>query len=184
MRREYDIFEVADGRPKWRGHVVGTLRAGAELKELGRKTRNECFVAQFPSREIVARVNLGSLAGRKHAVFQITYDYTQAIARVHLLRLHGCDVGFAIGNEAAKIILGGRERWDLFTVGYAAPKETVRDMVEWLKSHNPGVPILELAPPFPPRFSVANRGANANSIATWISTVAGALSASRERASH
>lgn len=178
MRREYDLFEISNGRPTWRSHVIGTLQAGAQLQELGRKTRNECFVAQFPSREVVARVNLGSPASRKPAVFQITYDCTQAIERVQILRLQGCEVAFAIGNEAAKAILGRQQRWDLFTVGYAAPRETIRDMIEWLKARYPGVPILELTSPRNPRFPLENR-TNANGLAPWIFAVANALSAAR-----
>jgi hypothetical protein len=183
VRREYDLFEIANGRPRWRDHVVGTLQAGAKLQELGSKTRNECFVAKFPSREIVARVNVGSLGSRKPAVFEITYDYTQAIARVQLLRLQGCEVAFAIGNEAAKAILARPDHWDLFAVGYAAPRETVRDMVEWLKAHYAGVPILELTSPRAPRFPTVNRAAStAGGLAPWISAVAEALSYGRVQA--
>lgn len=179
MRREYDLFEIANGRPKWRSRVVGTVEAGVKLQELGRKTRNECFVAQFPSREVVARVNLGSSSGRKPGVFQVTYDYTQAIERVQALRLYGCHVAFAIGNEAAKAILRKPQCWDLFAVGYAAPGETVRDMIEWLKAHYPGVPILELTSPRHERIPFISRGANAKNLVPWISAVANALSSAR-----
>jgi hypothetical protein len=179
VRREYDLFEITDGRPRWRSHVIGTLQAGAKLQELGRKTRHECFVALFPSHEVVARVNLGSSASRKPSVFQITYDYTQAIARVQLLRLHGCDVAFAIGNEAAKIILGRLRPWDLCTVGYAAPHDTVRDMVEWLKANYPGVPILELTSPRATQLPVVNHSPHLNSLPPWLSAVANALSTAR-----
>jgi hypothetical protein len=89
-------------------------------------------------------------------------------------------VAFAIGNEAAKAILAKPGHWDLFAVGYAAPRETVREMVEWLKARYPGVTILELTSPRAPRLPTVNRAAStAGGLAPWISAVAEALSAGR-----
>lgn len=176
MRREYDLLEIANGRVRWRAHVIGTLQARAKLQELSRTTHNECIVAKFPTREVVARIKLGSPLSRRPAVFEISYDYTQAIARVQLVRLHGCEVSFAIGNEAAKAILGRPQHWDLFTVGYAAPRETIRRMIEWLKAHYPGVPILEVGSPCAVGSFSANSSPNPDGSAPWIAAVAKALS--------
>lgn len=146
MQREYDLFELLNGELKWRGRTVGLLQARAKLHELSHKTRNECFAMHLPTKEIVARVNERSPKMRPLSVFEITYDPAQAIPRANLLRLQGCDVAFAIGNEAAKVVLGTRPRWDLFVIGTAAPQETVNEMMAWLKSRYPGIPILSLTP--------------------------------------
>jgi hypothetical protein len=145
VQREYDLFELLNGALKWRGSAVGLPEARAKLYELSHKTSNECFAMYLPTEEIVARVNVRAPDARRPAVFQISYDPTRAISRTKLLRLHGCDVTFVIGNEAAKAILSTPQHWDLFMVGSSAPQETVTEMIAWLKSRYPDVPILSLS---------------------------------------
>ena len=53
----------------------------------------------------------------------------------------------AIGNDAAEIALSTIHDVDLFIVGQAAPQETRREMVNWLKARFPGVKILAINPP-------------------------------------
>ena len=86
-------------------------------------------------------------SGKKPVVFQIAYDPNRAPTRAEVLKLHGYEVITVIGNEAAKVILSMKQDCDLLLVGHAAPEETRRDMVEWLKTNCPGVRILALNPP-------------------------------------
>src|SRR5258708_35398850 len=50
----------------------------------------------------------------------------------------------ATGNGAAKVILSPAEHCDLFIVGDAAPEQTRKEMVDWLKVKYPSVRILAL----------------------------------------
>src|SRR5439155_1510278 len=63
--------------------------------------------------------------------------------------LLGCGYGVisVLGNEAAKVLLSSIQHYDLFIVGHAAPEETRREMVGWLKVKYPEVEILALNPP-------------------------------------
>jgi len=56
-------------------------------------------------------------------------------------------VSSAVGNEAAKTVLGFVQDYDLFVVGHAAPEETRIEMVGWLKMKYPKARILALNPP-------------------------------------
>lgn len=146
MEREYDLFEqLADGS-MWRGHASGLHEARRKLQTMARTTSNLCYVLHIPTRQIVARLNVRTGSGKKPVVFQITYDPNRAPGRAEVLKLHGYEVITVIGNEAAKVILSMRQDCDLFIVGHAAPEETRRDMVEWLKANYTDVPILALNP--------------------------------------
>lgn len=147
MEREYDLFEqLADGST-WRGHASGLHEARRKLQTMARTTSNLCYVFHTPTQQIVARLNVRTGSGKKPVVFQITYDPNRAPGRAEVLKLHGYEVITVIGNEAAKVILSMRQDCDLFIVGHAAPEETRRDMVEWLKANYPDVPILAVNPP-------------------------------------
>ena len=176
MEREYDLFEqLPDGSPMWRCHAVGLPEARRKLEELGKSTVNECFAMHLPTREIVARSNVRSSRGRKPMLFQITYDHKRALARIEILKLHGYEVVTVIGNEAAKVILGMRQDCDLFIVGHAAPDETRREMVQWLKANCPGIQILALNPPSIRELSGADYNAKLNGPETLLPLIATAV---------
>jgi len=60
MDRVYDIFEcLLDGSRMWRGRVTGMDDANAKLHELADASENEFHVMHTPTKEIVARSNLG-----------------------------------------------------------------------------------------------------------------------------
>ena len=80
-------------------------------------------------------------------VFQIAYDEMLLVSRVELLKNRGYEVSSALGNDGAKRILDNRERYRIFIVGHAAPKETREDMVRWLKANFPNTKILVVNPP-------------------------------------
>jgi CheY-like chemotaxis protein len=148
VEREYDLFEqLNDGSPMWRGHASGLHEVRRQLAELSKVTKNECFAMHLPTKEIVARANVRTTEGRKPLLFQITYHPDLAKARSEVLRLHGYEVVTVFGNEAAEVVLSMPQDYDLFVVGHAAPDETRREMVEWLKANHPDVPIIALNPP-------------------------------------
>jgi hypothetical protein len=105
-------------------------------------------VCHTPTRQIVALVNIaqaGQLPPRR-VVFQIAYDEHRLVTRAELLRHHGYEVVSVVGNEAAKIVLSSPQHCDLFIVGHAAPEQTRKEMVDWLKARYPHVKILALEP--------------------------------------
>lgn len=178
MEREYELFEqLPDGSTIWRAHASGLPNVRLKLQEIAGKTTNQCFAMYFPTKEIVARLNVAASRGAavKPLVFQIAYDDKQASARTAALRLHGYEVVSAIGNEAAKIILSMHQRCDLFIVGDAAPGQTREEMVAWLKVKNPGVQILALNPPRIPELAGADYNVKLNGPETWLPVIASAL---------
>jgi DNA-binding NarL/FixJ family response regulator len=88
---------------------------------------------------------------RMKRIFQIAYTNELLIDRAQLLKNRGYAVMSALGNEAAKTLLTSLHGDDLdislFIVGHAAPPQTRRDMVDWLKVNYAGIKILVLNPP-------------------------------------
>lgn len=178
MEREYELFEqLPDGSTIWRACASGLPNVRLKLQEIARKTTNQCFAMYFPTKEIVARLNVPASRGAavKPLVFQIAYDNRQATARTAALRLHGYEVVSVIGNEAAKIILGMHQRCDFFIVGHAAPDQTREEMVAWLKVKYPDVQILALNPPRIPELAGADYNVKLNGPETWLPVIASAL---------
>jgi hypothetical protein len=64
MDRVYDIFErLPDGSLMWRGRVAGLELAKGKLRDLASKSDNEFHALYSPTKEIVARVNVGGAGG-------------------------------------------------------------------------------------------------------------------------
>ena len=176
MEREYELFEqLPDGSPMWRGHVSGLHEARRKLEELSKVTTNEYFAMHLPTKEIVARVNVRTARGKKPVIFQIAYDHKRACARTEIFKVHGYEVVTVVGNEAAQVALSMPQDYDLFIVGDAAPEETRRDMVAWLKENNPGVRILALNPPLIPELVGADYNVNLNGPKTLLPVIATAI---------
>jgi len=131
----------------------------------------------LPTKEIVARINVGASRGvrRKPLVFQIAYDHGLATARTEVLRLHGYEVVSVIGNEAAKLILSLRQHCDLFIVGHAAAEEERKEMVAWLKTQYPEVRILALNSPKIQELVGADYNVKLNGPELWLPVIASAL---------
>jgi len=150
MQRDYDLFEqFPDGSPMWRGRAAGIPEVRRQLSELSQKTRNECFAMHLATKEVVARVNVGRSRPEieKRIVCQIAYDHAIATERTDVLRAKGYEVVTIIGNEAAKLVLDLCPGWNLFIVGHCGPNEAREEIVSWLKTKFPAVPILALNPP-------------------------------------
>ena len=181
MEREYELFEkTADGEPLWRGHASGLREVRLKLREISERTSNECFAIHLPTKEIVAKLNVGGRKGSKPTVFQIAYANQLAIARTEVLRLHGCEVVSVIGNEAAKTVLTLPQRYDLFIVGHAAPEETRKEMVAWLKAKFPGVPVLALNDSATEKLAGADYNVKLNGPEAWLPMISSALGGRNE----
>jgi hypothetical protein len=103
-------------------------------------------------------------------IFVISYDEEIGVQRSELLKSRGYDVISAIGNEAAKFLLSSIQRYDLFIVGYAAPKETRREMVDWLNVQYPRVKVLALNPSYE-QVPAADYNAPYHASDTWLAIV-------------
>jgi len=148
--REYDLFEqFPDGFPMWRRRAMGLPEVRRQLTDLCGKTKNECFAMYLPTKEIVARVNVGGQGPQiqKRLVAQVVYDPAKGKARTAALRAEGYEVVSAIGNEAAKLVLDLSPSWNLFLIGEGAANGAREEMASWLKERFPRVPILALNPP-------------------------------------
>jgi len=93
--------------------------------------------------------------------------------RAQLLRELGYGVISVLGNEAAKVLLGSIQRYDLFIVGHAAPESSRREIVAWLKANYPRVKILALNPPRQ-QMTDADYNAIQNGPETWLPIVTSA----------
>jgi hypothetical protein len=147
MQRDYNLFEqFPDGSPMWRGRVAELFEVRSQLIELSQHTKNECFAIHLPTKEVVARVNVGGAHPKieKRLVGYIAYNHALARERTDVLRAKGYEVVTIIGNEDAKLVLDLSESWELFIIGYEASAEIREEMASWLKVKFPDVPILTL----------------------------------------
>lgn len=96
------------------------------------------------------------------------------ITRAELLKNCGYEVGSALGNDSARRLLDNRDRYRLFIVGHAAPRETREEMVAWLKANFPGTKILALNPPDNAKLAEADYNLILNGSEDWLSIVASA----------
>lgn len=153
MDRDYDIFEsLQDGSVAWRATVHGLPNARLRIGELIKNTGNEHFAISILTGEAVFPVDPSKAASPTGAVkhiFQIAYTDRLRNERAELLRRLGYGIISVIGNEAAKILLSAMRHADLalFIVGHAAPEQTRKEMVDWLKAKYPNVTVLALNPP-------------------------------------
>jgi hypothetical protein len=146
MQRAYEIFEIVGNSTPQRMSVVSGLEfAKVALQGLARRTHNECYIADAKTRQVVMQMNVPRQKWliAKH-IFQITYDEKAGVQRAELLKARGYAVVSVIGNAAAKVALSSIQDYALFIVGHAAPAETRREMVDWLKAEYPTVKILAL----------------------------------------
>ena len=169
MEKDYDLFErTQDQALVWRGSVHGLENARRKLQQLAKTTTNECSVIYTPTHQVVA---LANIARTKRVVFQVAYDEPQLEERADLLKCHGYEVVSVIGNERAKAVLGLPQRVDLFIVGHNAPEQTRREIVVWLKTKYPNVPIVALNPPECGQLPGADYNAVLRGPETWLPIV-------------
>ena len=149
MEREYDLFEqFPDGSQTWRGQVRGILELRGRLADLSQSTKNECLAMHLPTQEVVARMNVGGELPEiaKQLVCQVAYDPIKAKARTRTLRANAYEVVTVMGNESAKLVLDLCDGWSAFIVADSASQNVRQEMVSWLKSKFPAIPVVALNP--------------------------------------
>ncbi len=177
MQRVYEIFEVMpNGTPQRVTVISGVEFAKLALQGLAKRTKNECFAADAKTRQVVMYVNVPLGKSRAtRSIFQICYDEKLAVHRAELLKSRGYDAISVISNEAAQAVLSSIQHYDLFIVGQAAPQETRREIVAWLRANYPGVKILALNPPNQ-QILGADYNVRQNGPETWLPIVSQQLS--------
>ena len=177
MHRVYEIFEVMpNGSPQRATVVRGLEFAKAALQRLSKDTSNECYAADAETHQVVMQMNVARAKLRAtRRIFQIAYDEDLGLRRAELLRSRGYGVISVLGNQAAKLLLSSIQHYDLFIVGHAAPEETRREIVAWLKANYPDVKILALNPPNQ-QILGADYNVRQNGPQTWLPIVSQQLS--------
>jgi len=178
MYSVYEIFEVfPDGSTLRISRVSGLEFANLALQELAKRKRNECFVADARTRRVVAQLNVSQGKWRAtKRIFQIAYDEQLGLRRAELLRSLGYGVISVTGNDPARVLLTSIQHYDLFILGHAAPEQTRKEMVEWLKERYPHVKILALNQADHPQLAGADYNAILNGPGEWLSIVTATLS--------
>src|SRR5437879_12636122 len=171
MYSVYEIFEVLpDGSTLRISRVSGLEFAKLALQQLAEHTRNECFVADARTRQVVAQLNVSQEKRRAtKRIFQIAYDEKLGLRRAELLRSLGYHVISVIGNDPARVLLTSIQHYDLFIVGHAPPENTRNEIVDWLKARYPHVKILALNPANRLQLASADYNAILNGPGEWLS---------------
>ena len=172
MYSVYEIFEVLpNGSTLKISRVSGLEFANLALRELAKRTRNECFVTDARTRRVVAQLNVSQEKRRAtKRIFQIAYDEQLGLRRAELLRSRGYGVISVIGNDPARVLLTSIQHYDLFIVGHAAPEETRTEMIDWIRAKYPKVKILALNPPHQQLLN-ADYNATLNGPENWLPIV-------------
>jgi hypothetical protein len=185
MGREYEIFEcLVDGSIKWCDHVSDLQDARSKLHGLIKDEGNEYFAMHLSSREMIFAGDPSAVVPQRDAnrIFQIAYSDQLRLARHEMLRSLDYAVISVVGNDAAKLLLTTLRREDLgialFIVGHAAPVQTRKEMIDWLKENYPKVRILALNPSNQP-IPEADYNVEQNGQAGWMPLVASVLSTLR-----
>ncbi len=149
MHRVYKIFEVMpNGSPQRVTVVSGLEFAKVAIQDLAKHTSNECSVVDATTHQVIIQMNVARAKLRAtRRIFQIAYDVDLGLRRAELLRSRGYGVISVMGNQAAKLLLSSIQHYGLFIVGHAAPEETRREIVDWLRAEYPKIKILALNPP-------------------------------------
>ena len=176
MYRVYEVIEVLPNGSRQTVAVVPGLEfAKAALADLAKRTHDECMAVDAKTHQVVMQLNVESakLQATKR-VFQIAYDEGVALQRTQLLKPQSYIVMSVIGNEAAKAVLSSTQHYDLFIVDHAAPEETRREMVDWLRAHHPKVKILAINP-LNQQVSNADYNVPQNAPENWLAIISQAL---------
>ena len=149
MHRVYEIFEVMpNGSPQRVTFVRGLEFAKVAIQNLAKHTSNECSVVDAKTRQVVIQMNVARAKLRATTrIFQIAYNEDLGLRRAELLRSRGYGVISVVGNQEAKLLLSSIQHYGLFIVGHAAPEETRREIVDWLRAEYPRIKILALNRP-------------------------------------
>src|SRR6516162_9709490 len=141
MVSPFHIFKVqSNGSRRWIEAAVNLDHAKLRVKVLAASSPGEYVITNLTAQEISIKSH------PKRIMFQIGYDEKELNARAELFRRLGHEVISVVDNEAAKHALALIANVDVFVVGYKAPEQTRKEMVDWLKNSFPKVKIVALIP--------------------------------------
>jgi hypothetical protein len=168
MLSPFHVFKVkSDGSRHWLEGAVSVERATARVKVLAASSPGQYVITN-----LTGKVEFPS----KRIMFQIGYDEKELNARAELFRRCGFEVISVADNESAKRALRSIGNVDVFVVGHAAPEQTRKEMVEWLKATFPQVKIVALIPSANRELSRADYNIVLNDWDKWPSLLAAAAS--------
>ena len=168
MLSPFHVFKVkSDGSRHWLEGAVSVERATARMKVLAASSPGQYVITN-----LTGKVEFPS----KRIMFQIGYDEKELNARAELFRRCGFEVISVADNESAKRALRSIGNVDVFVVGHAAPEQTRKEMVEWLKATFPKVKIVALIPSANRELSRADYNIVLNDWDQWPSLLAAAAS--------
>ena len=168
MLSPFHVFKVkSDGSLQWLEGAVSVERATARVKVL---------TASSPGEYVITNLTGKVEFPPKRIMFQIGYDEKELNARAEMFRRCGLEVISVADNESAKRALTSMRNVDVFVVGHAAPEQTRREMVEWLKATFPKVKIVALIPSANRELSRADYNIVLNDWDKWPSLLAVAAS--------
>lgn len=168
MLSPFHVFKVkSDGTLQWLEGAVSVERATARVKVL---------TASSPGEYVITNLTGKVEFPPKRIMFQIGYDEKELNAREEMFRRCGLEVISVADNDSAKRALSSIRNVDVFVVGHAAPEQTRREMVEWLKATFPKVKIVALIPSANRELSRADYNIVLNDWDKWPSLLAVAAS--------
>lgn len=168
MLSPFHVFKVkSDGTLQWLEGAVSVERATARVKVL---------TASSPGEYVITNLTGKVEFPPKRIMFQIGYDEKELNARAEMFRRCGLEVISVADNDSAKRALSSIRNVDVFVIGHAAPEQTRREMVEWLKATFPKVKIVALIPSANRELSRADYNIVLNDWDKWPSLLAVAAS--------
>ena len=163
MSPPFNIFKVqSDGRLCWMESVGDMERAKARARKLAASSPGEYVIIGGKGEKIPIKSPL------KRIMFQIGYHEKELNVRAELFRRFGHEVISVADNDAAKHALASIENVDVFIVGYGAPEQTKKEMVDWLKANFPTVKTVALIPSGDHRLETADCNVVLNDWDEWL----------------
>ena len=167
MVSPFHIFKVqSDGSRRWMDAAVNLEHAKLRVKVLAASSPGEYVITNLTHEEISIK------SQPKRIMFQIGYDEKELNVRAEMFRRFGHEVISVPDNGTAKHALTSTHNVDVFVVGYQAPDQTRKEMVDWLKENFPNVKIVALVPSTNQQLPRADYNITLNDWDEWLSLLA------------
>ena len=167
MLSPFHIFKVqSDGTRRWVEGALSVERAKARVRVFAASSPGEYVITNLTGQKIWIK------SQPKRIMFQIGYDERELNARAELFRRVGHEVISVADNEAAKRALRSFSDVDVFVVGYKAPEQTRKEMVDWLKANFPKVKIVALIPSTTGQLPCADYNVVLKDLDDWLTLLA------------
>src|SRR5215469_5103030 len=163
MVSPFHIFKIqGNGSRRWIEAATNLEHAKLRVKVLAASSPGEYVVTDLTAHEISIKLP------PKRIMFQIGYHEKELNVRAELFRRFGHEVISVANNDAAKHALASIENVDVFIVGYGAPEQTKKEMVDWLKANFPRVKTVALIPSGDHRLETADCNVVLNDWDEWL----------------